>query len=155
MKIEMILQTNKYPNIKKSLLTLPLTSFRFILKTITLFTCFINVSVAEKITMKVDASAYSSTVKQTNSSPFIGAWGSKLVPGQKSIAISRDLLKKGLTHNSVVKIKGLDGEYLVKDKMNKRWTKKIDIYMGVDTKAAKEWGVRPVTITFDIKKSED
>ena len=153
MTIEMTLQTSKYPTIKKGLLTLPLASFRFIIKTMTLFACFIYVSVAEKITMKVDASAYSSTVKQTNSSPFIGAWGSKLVPGQKSIAISRDLLKKGLTHNSIVKIKGLDGEYLVKDKMNKRWTKKIDIYMGVDTEAAKEWGVREVTISFDKKEN--
>jgi len=126
----------------------------FILKVIVLLACLVTFSVAETITMKVDASAYSSTVKQTNSSPFIGAWGSKLIPGTKSIAISRDLLKKGLKHNSVVKIKGLDGEYVVKDKMNKRWTKKIDIYMGVDTEAAKEWGVRQVTITFETKKSK-
>ncbi len=50
------------------------------------------------------------------------------------IAVSRDLLKMGLKRNSVVKIKGLSGLFLVKDKMNKRFKKKIDIYMGVDRK---------------------
>lgn len=101
--------------------------------------------------MKVSASAYNSTVEQTNSAPFIGAWGDRLQPGVKSIAVSRDLLKKGLAHNSVVKIEGFDGEYVVKDKMNKRWKNKIDIYMGLDQKAAKEWGIRKVTITFNKK----
>ncbi|MFT6985914.1 MAG: 3D (Asp-Asp-Asp) domain-containing protein [Psychromonas sp.] len=110
-----------------------------------------NYSYAEVVTMKVSASAYNSTVKQTNSDPFIGAWGDRLVPGVKSIAVSRDLLKKGLSHNSVVKIKGFDGKYVVKDKMNKRWKNKIDIYMGLDKKAAKNWGVRKVTITFNKK----
>ncbi len=106
----------------------------------------------DTVTMQVKASAYTSTVAQTTSTPFIGAWGDKLVPGQKSIAVSRDLISKGLGHNVVVKIEGLDGEYAVKDKMNKRWTDKIDIYMGLDTKAAKDWGKREVTITF--KKPE-
>jgi len=37
------------------------------------------------------------------------------------------------------------------DKMNKRWTKKIDIYMGLDVAAAKQWGKRQVTISWDKK----
>jgi len=110
-----------------------------------------NYLYAEVVTMKVSASAYNSTVEQTNSAPFIGAWGDRLMPGVKSIAVSRDLLKRGLTHNSVVKIEGFDGEYIVKDKMNKRWKNKIDIYMGLDKKAAKDWGIRKVTITFNKK----
>ncbi|OEU69567.1 MAG: hypothetical protein BA863_13500 [Desulfovibrio sp. S3730MH75] len=106
----------------------------------------------DTVTMKVHASAYTSHVDQTSSTPFLGAWGDKLVPGMKSIAVSRDLIAKGLGHNAVVNIEGLDGDYVVKDKMNKRWTDKIDIYMGLDTKAAKDWGKREVTITF--KKPE-
>ncbi len=105
----------------------------------------------KKITMKVASTAYTSHVAQTSSHPFLGAWGDELKPGMKCIAVSRDLIQKGLTHNTKVKIEGLPGEYVVKDKMNKRWTDKIDIYMGLDTKAAKDWGKRELTITFEKK----
>ncbi|SDL49217.1 3D (Asp-Asp-Asp) domain-containing protein [Maridesulfovibrio ferrireducens] len=106
-----------------------------------------------KMTMKVAASAYTSHVAQTSSTPFIGAWGDELKPGMKAIAVSRDLIKKGLVRGTAVKIEGLEGKYLVKDKMNKRWTDKIDIYMGLDTKAAKDWGKREVTIEWENIKS--
>ncbi|NDV22994.1 3D domain-containing protein [Desulfovibrio sp. JC022] len=106
------------------------------------------------ITMKVASTAYTSHVAQTSKHPFLGAWGDDLKPGMKCIAVSRDLIPKGLGHNAKVKIEGLPGEYLVKDKMNKRWTNKIDIYMGLDTKAAKEWGKREVTITFEKKEKK-
>lgn len=36
--------------------------------------------------------------------------------------------------------------------MNKRWTKKIDIYMGNDVESAKQWGVREVTIIWRENK---
>lgn len=69
----------------------------------------------------------------------------------KAIAVSRDLEKSGLDHNTPVVIEGLDGIYLVKDKMHFRWRKKIDIYMGVDIQAAREWGRKKVTIKFPVK----
>ncbi|WP_320174364.1 hypothetical protein [Maridesulfovibrio sp.] len=106
------------------------------------------------VTMKVASTAYTSHVDQTSSTPFIGAWGDKLKPGMKAIAVSRDLIKKGLTHNTKVKIEGLAGEYVVKDKMNKRWTNKIDIYMGLDNQAAKDWGKQEVTISFETAETE-
>lgn len=74
--------------------------------------------------------------------------GDILKPGQKAIAVSRDLIQLGLEHNKTVKISGLPGTYIVKDKMNKRWTKKIDIYMGLNQEAAMEWGKQKVEITF-------
>jgi 3D (Asp-Asp-Asp) domain-containing protein len=101
--------------------------------------------------MEVTASAYNSVPSQTtNDYPALAAWGDRLKPGMKCIAVSRDLIKLGLTHNTKVKIDGLPGTYLVKDKMNKRWQKKIDIYMGDDVVAAKEWGVREVTISWSV-----
>ncbi|GKT29481.1 3D domain-containing protein, partial [Aduncisulcus paluster] len=106
------------------------------------------------VTMKVASTAYTSHVSQTSATPFIGAWGDDLKPGMKAIAVSRDLIPKGLTRNAKVKIEGLSGEYLVKDKMNKRWTNKIDIYMGLDNQAAKDWGKREVTITFEKKETK-
>jgi 3D (Asp-Asp-Asp) domain-containing protein len=98
--------------------------------------------------LDVTASAYNSVRSQTSGNPFIGAWGDRLKPGMKVIAVSRDLLKMGLKHNTKVKIKGLPGTYLVKDKMHKRWKRMIDIYMGIDIKAARQWGRRTVTISW-------
>ncbi len=97
--------------------------------------------------LKVTATAYTSHVNQTDSTPNIAAWGDRLKPGMKAIAVSRDLLKVyGLKHKQKVRIKGLKGEYVVLDKMNKRWRKKIDIYMGMDKKKAFRWGRRKVEI---------
>lgn len=98
----------------------------------------------------VTATAYNSLVYQTDSDPHITAFGDSLKPGLKYIAVSRDLLKLGLKHNIPVKIDGLEGIYLVKDKMHSRWKNKIDIYMGVDVKAAKQWGRKKVCIDYGI-----
>lgn len=98
-------------------------------------------------TLQVTATAYNSVRAQTNSNPTLAAWGDRLKPGMKVIAVSRDLLRLGIGHGTRVKISGLPGEYVVMDKMNKRWTRKIDIYMGRDIRAAKKWGRRKVTIT--------
>lgn len=107
-----------------------------------------SVSGGAKRILKVTATAYNSLPSQTDSIPDIAAWGDKLVPGMKAIAVSRDLLSAGLSHGTKVKIAGMPGTYIVLDKMNKRWERKIDIYMGVDIKAAKEWGKRDVRIQW-------
>ena len=56
--------------------------------------------------------------------------------------------------NTKVKIEGLDGIYLVKDKMHARWKNKIDIYMGKDIKKAQEWGVKKLSIQYVPKKNK-
>lgn len=101
--------------------------------------------------LEVTSTAYTSASGETDSTPTLAAWGDTLAPGMKSIAVSRDLIKMGLGHNATVTIDGLSGKYVVLDKMNKRWTKKIDIYMGLDKKAAKEWGKKKVIIHWDNK----
>ena len=78
--------------------------------------------------------------------PTEAAWGDRLSPGMKVIAVSRDLLEMGLGRGTRVKIDGLEGEYVVLDKMSRRWTRRIDLYMGVDVKAARRWGKREVRI---------
>jgi len=101
-------------------------------------------------TLRVRASAYNSVAAQTNARPSLAAWGDRLEPGMKAIAVSRDLLAHGLVHRTPVRIDGLDGEYRVLDKMARRWRRKIDIYFGTDVGAAKTWGVREVTISWRI-----
>ena len=99
-------------------------------------------------TLRVKASAYNSVHAQTDSSPSIGAWGDQLRPGMKAIAVSHDLIELGLARGKRVRILGLDGEYVVADRMSQRWQRKIDIYMGEDVKAARRWGVREVEIAW-------
>ncbi|MBU2951064.1 3D domain-containing protein [Tamlana agarivorans] len=99
----------------------------------------------------VSASAYNSLVAQTSSNPNITAFGDSIHPGQKYIAVSRDLLKKELPYNTLVKIEGLEGIYIVKDKMNKRYKNHIDVYMGLDVEAAKQWGRRVVNIEYGVE----
>jgi len=105
--------------------------------------------------MKVTASAYNSLPSQTTvENPALTAWGDTLEPGMKAIAVSRDLVKEGLTHKVKVRIEGLEGEYVVRDKMHKRWKRKIDIYMGEDVEAARDWGKRSVRISWEEKTKQ-
>lgn len=105
--------------------------------------------------LTVTASAYNSVKSQTDDDPHITAFGDSLVPGLKYIAVSRDLQKMGLKHNTKVKIEGFKDVYIVKDKMHGRWKNRIDIYMGNDVKAAKNWGVRKVKIHYQKKVLKD
>jgi 3D (Asp-Asp-Asp) domain-containing protein len=98
--------------------------------------------------MVVSVSAYNSVPSQTNSEPDVTAWGDKLKPGMKAVAVSPDLLDEGLSHGSKVKIEGLEGTYVVLDKTNARFTKRVDVYMGVDVEAAKEFGVQQLRVTW-------
>lgn len=102
--------------------------------------------------LDVTATAYNSLAYQTSSNPSITAFGDSLKPGLKYIAVSRDLLRLGLKHNVPVKIEGLDGIYIIKDKMHYRWRKRIDVYMGIDVKAAKQWGRKKICIEYGILK---
>lgn len=104
--------------------------------------------------LHVTATAYNSLAYQTNDNPQITAFGDSLIPGLKYIAVSRDLQALGLDYNTPVKIDGFDGIYLVKDKMHPRWKNKIDIYMGVDVKAAKQWGRRKVDIEYGVLEQD-
>lgn len=119
------------------------------------FNCKEDGPVYEWKTKEVTASAFNSLAYQTSSNPSITAFGDSLKPGIKCIAVSRNLLNEGFEHNTQVKIEGLEGIYLVKDKMNKRYRDKIDIYMGVDVKAARKWGRKKLTISYRIEIPQD
>ena len=106
-------------------------------------------------TLNVMATAYNSTEAQTKKGNIgIAAWGDTLRPGIKAIAVSRDLIDSGLTHNTEVMIEGFEGTYLVKDKMNKRWTNKIDIYMGLNEEKAINWGKQEIEIYVPIEEND-
>lgn len=98
--------------------------------------------------LEVTATAYNSVPSQTQGEPTLTAWGDRLRPGMKAIAVSRDLIAMGLDHGVEVEIEGLPGVWVVRDKMAKRWRRKIDLYMGNDVEAARQWGKRTLIIRW-------
>ena len=103
--------------------------------------------------LMVTASAFNSTQAQTGTgNPNITAWGDTIEPGMKIIAVSHDLIAKGLDHNTEVIIEGEEGIYIVKDKMHSRWKNKVDIYMGENINKARNFGRKKVKIFYKSKQ---
>ena len=109
----------------------------------------------EMLSMQVHSTAYTSRLKRKNAKYPVGAWGDALTPLCHGIAVSDDLIKMGLTYQSKVRIDGLDGEYVVLDRMHPKWKKRIDVYMGNDFKKARYWGSRTVTVHWEEPKVDN
>ena len=92
------------------------------------------------------AHAYTSSVAETDPQPSVAASGRTLRPGMRAIAVSRDLLSLGLERGTRVEIDGLAGEYVVLDKTHRRWTRRVDLFMGKDVRKALKWGKRKMRI---------
>lgn len=104
--------------------------------------------------MEVMVTAYNSVAWQTEGDPVLAAWGDTLYPGLKAVAVSRDLIALGLSHETPVLIEGLPDTFRVRDKMNARFKNHIDIYMGNDVKKARDWGRRRLKIRYGVPKSQ-
>ncbi len=94
---------------------------------------------APSYTMKVIATAYNSLPNQTDDTPFITASGTHVRMG----VIAANFLPMG----TKVKIPDYYGDqvFVVEDRMNQRYDKRIDIWMdGID--GARMWRVRTVAI---------
>ena len=109
-----------------------------------------SVICAEEHRATVTASAYNSLPAQTDATPFEAAWGDELKPGMKIIAVSGDLIELGLDRGTKVRIDAFPSNtWTVLDRMPSRHRNQIDIYMGLDLKAAREWGIKEVTIHWE------
>ena len=91
----------------------------------------------------VTVTTYTPSVEETDSTPLVTASGFKINPKnpkrQRIIAVSRDLKKK-YKFGKKVRITGigkLSGTYTVRDVMNKRYRKRIDILIGTKDKQTK------------------
>ncbi|HZP12346.1 MAG TPA: hypothetical protein VFB36_08000 [Nevskiaceae bacterium] len=99
--------------------------------------------------LTVTATAYNCTLAQTDGDPILGAWGDHLdaiKPGLRAIAVSPDLADKGLTHRKRVRIEGFKGEFLVLDRTPNQWRNTIDIFMGSDVAAARQFGRKQLKV---------
>ena len=102
--------------------------------------CSINNSESKT---SVVATVYNAVPAQTNSDPGHTASMFELDLSNpykhRIIAVSRDLLKKFPMHTKVI-VKGTkyyDGVYTVEDKMNKRYSNRIDILINEDMRIGK------------------
>ena len=99
--------------------------------------------------LTVTATAFNSTVAQTDRRPTESACGNRIAPGDKIVAVSRDLIQAGMTCGTEIQIKGLEGSWRVLDHMASDRKMHIDIYMGRDIKAARAWGIQQVEISWN------
>lgn len=108
------------------------------------------VETPEPATFQVSASVYFPEPHQTDSSPFITADGSRINrknPKQhRWIAVSRDLHTRwggDLAYGDSLWVTGisddLDGLYIVRDVMNRRFKKQVDILVGRRDKIMGFW----------------
>ena len=92
----------------------------------------------------VTATIYHAVPEQTDNTPHITASGAHInmdnPQSHRWIAVSRDLEAKGFTFGVRVRSTGagdLDGIWTVQDRMNKRWTKRIDFLVNEEIKGGK------------------
>jgi 3D (Asp-Asp-Asp) domain-containing protein len=104
--------------------------------------------------MVVTVTAYNSVPSQTDAQPNIGAWGDRLEPGMKAVAVSPDLVAAGLGRGTRLRIEGFPDRYVVLDKTARRFKKRIDIFMGKDVRRAKEFGVKKLRIYWRVTPAE-
>jgi len=88
----------------------------------------------------VTVTTYTPSVEETDSTPLITASGFKINPNHpkrhRIIAVSRDLKRK-YKFGKKVRITGigkLSGTYTIRDVMNKRFKKRVDILIGENDK---------------------
>ena len=101
-------------------------------------------------TLEVTATSFTLAEEETKRGNIgLTAFGDQLEPGDKAIAVSRDLIRLGLTHGTKVRVEGLPGTYTVQDKMHRRWRNKIDILF-TKRKRALEWGRKKIEIQYQV-----
>ena len=93
----------------------------------------------------VTVTTYSATSSKTDSTPKITASGFKIKPSTtRIVAVSRDLKRK-YKFGTKVRITGIgkhNGVYVVRDVMNKRFTKRVDILISRKDKHTKFKGAK-------------
>ena len=104
----------------------------------------------------VTATIYHATPEQTDSTPHITASNKIIDLGNplkhRWIAVSRDLEEKGLTFGVKVCVTGagnLDGVWTVQDRMNRRWSHRIDFLVNKEMKGGKWENVRVEILNDD------
>ena len=105
----------------------------------------------DRLWMRLLATGYSSSVRETDDTPFITASNTRTRPGV--VALSRDILRRyngqaPFTFGDAIHISGI-GDFVIEDSMNRRWRKRLDIWLP-SREAAADFGIRRVTVTMPL-----
>lgn len=101
-----------------------------------------------KVQVKVVATGYTSSIFETDATPFTTAANTPTREG--ILALSRDLLREytpgaPFSFGDRVRVTGL-GDFLVEDVMNARWSNRIDLWFASHIDAV-DFGIREVYLT--------
>jgi 3D (Asp-Asp-Asp) domain-containing protein len=107
---------------------------------------------SNRVYVKVLATGYTSSIAETDTTPFITAANTPSRPGV--LAISRNLLREytpgaPFSFGDRVKIYGV-GDFIVEDSMNPRWTNRVDIWFA-EREDAVRFGLRQVVLSGTIE----
>jgi 3D (Asp-Asp-Asp) domain-containing protein len=102
----------------------------------------------DRVTVKVVATAYTSSVFETDNTPFVTAANTRTRDGV--LAVSRDLLKPftsdaPFSYGDRVSIPGV-GDFLIEDTMHPRWNRRVDLWFPHRGKAL-QFGIQEVYLT--------
>lgn len=94
--------------------------------------------------VKVTLTAYSPTRRECDDDPHVTASMTRVRSG--IIAVSRDLFRQGWNFGKKVYVKG-HGVFEIADLMNKRYTRRVDIFIP-NTQEARNFGTQKSTIVL-------
>lgn len=92
----------------------------------------------------VNVTAYNDVPSQTNNHPKTGAWSQHIGPG--TVAVSPDLVARGLTDGTKVAIEGYKHDFVVRDKTASDVHNTVDIYMKKNIDKATDFGRKRLRI---------
>jgi len=111
---------------------------------------------SNRVYVKVLATGYSSSIAETDSTPFITAANTPARPGV--LAVSQNLLREytpgaPFSFGDHVKVYGV-GDFIVEDSMNARWSNRVDVWFA-DRYDAVRFGLREVVLSGTLEAGVD
>jgi 3D (Asp-Asp-Asp) domain-containing protein len=101
-------------------------------------------------TAAVSVGAFAIPLRPRGSEPWRGTWGDELVPGMRALAVSPDLVARGVIRGTRVRIEGMPASYRVRHELGAEAHERVEIFMGTDTEAARRFGERRARIWWEV-----
>jgi hypothetical protein len=93
--------------------------------------------------------AFSIALRGPGEDPVRGKWGDELKPGIKAVAVSPDLVARGLSQGTRVRIEGLPSAYRVRDQLPDGTRERIEIFMGTDAASVARFGEQRMRVWWE------
>lgn len=97
----------------------------------------------------VTVGAFSIGLRGPDDEPIRGKWGDELKPGIKALAVSPDLVARGLSRGTRVRIEGMPSSYRVRDQLADGTRERVEIFMGTDAASVERFGEHRMQIWWE------